>query len=299
MKVGIWIPCVRHLARPDVLRRSIVQAEQLGYDSIWAIDHVIAPRENAAQFGLLYDPLVVLSLAAGLSQRVLLGISVLVVPYRHAVLTARMIASLDDLSGGRVVLGVGPGWNAAEAAMLGVPFEERGPLTDEYLRAMRELWTNPDPSFAGKYVQFGDVEFRPPPAQKPHPPIWVGGHTRPALRRTIEFGDAWHPINLTPAELRAGRAELERLCQQRGRERLPALAPRLDARLVLDDRGGPPPAHAGHILEGTPDDVATQVDELRQLGTEHLVLEFAARDAEHFFAQVEAFARDVRPRLPG
>ena len=172
-------------------------------------------------------------------------------------------------------------------------------MTDEYLRAMRELWTNPDPSFAGKYVQFGDVVFRPPPAQKPHPPIWVGGHTRPALRRTIEFGDAWHPINRTPAELRAGRAELERLGQQRGRERLPALAPRLDARLVLDDRGGPPPAHAGHMLEGTPDDVAAQVEELRQLGTEHLVLEFAARDAEHFFAQAEAFARDVRPRLAG
>ena len=103
-----------------------------------------------------------------------------------------------------------------------------------------------------------------------------------------------------PAEHRpAGRAELERLGQQRGRERLPALAPRLDARLVLDDRGGPPPAHAGHMLEGTPDDVAAQVEELRQLGTEHLVLEFAARDAEHFFAQVEAFARDVRPRLAG
>ncbi len=149
MKIGIWIPSVRPLARPDVIRRSIVQAEQFGYDSIWVIDHVIAPRPNAAQFGLLYDPLVVLSLAAGLTDRVLLGISVLVVPYRHGVLAAKMIASLDNLSGGRIILGVGSGWNAAEFAILGLPFEQRGPMTDEYLRVMRELWTDPEPALPG------------------------------------------------------------------------------------------------------------------------------------------------------
>ena len=299
MKVGIWIPCVRQLARPDVIRRSIVRAEQLGYDSIWTIDHVIAPRRDAAQFGLLYDPLVVLALAAGITERVLLGVSVLVLPYRHGVLTAKMVASLDQLSGGRVLLGVGSGWNAAESAILGLPFERRGAMTDEYLRVMQELWTSPEPRFAGEFTRFDDVEFRPPPVQKPHPPIWVGGHTRPALRRTVEFGDAWHPINRTPAELRAGQAEIERLCRQAGRERVPALAPRIDARLVLDDRGGPAPAHAGHMLEGPPDQLLEQVEELRELGVEHLVLEFVARDTEHFDAQVETFARDVRPRLTG
>jgi probable F420-dependent oxidoreductase len=297
VKVGIWIPSVRQLARPDVIRRSIVLAEQLGYDSIWTIDHVIAPRANAAQFGLLYDPLVVLSLAAGITERVLLGISVLVLPYRHGVLTARMIASIDQLSGGRVILGVGSGWNAAESAILGLPFEERGPMTDEYLRVMRELWTNPEPSFAGKYTQFSEVEFRPPPAQKPHPPIWVGGHSPAALRRTVEFGEAWHPINRTPAELRAGLAELERLGRRFGRQQVPALAPRLDVRLVLDDRGSPPPAHPGYLLEGTPEQLVEQIEELREIGVEHLILEFVARDAEHFGAQVEAFARQVRPRL--
>lgn len=299
MKVGIWIPSVRQLAQSDVIRRSIVQAEELGYDSVWAIDHVIAPRKDAAQFGLLYDPLVVLSLAAGLTERVLLGVSVLVLPYRHGVLTARMIASLDNLSAGRVILGVGSGWNAAEFAILGLPFERRGPMTDEYLRVMQELWTNPEPSFAGEFTQFSDVEFRPPPVQKPHPPIWVGGHSPAALRRTAEFGEAWHPINRTPAQLRAGLAEIERHCQRFGRERAPALAPRIDARLVLDDGGGPAPAHAGHMIEGSPERMVEQIEELREIGAEHLVLEFVARDAEHFAAQVEAFACDVRPRLTG
>ncbi len=297
MKFGIWIPSVRSLARPDVIRRSIVQAEQSGYDSIWTIDHVIAPRKDAAQFGLLYDPLVVLSFAAAMTERVQLGISVLVLPYRHGVLTARMIASLDQLSGGRVILGVGAGWNAAESAILGLPFEQRGPMTDEWIRVMQELWTNPDPSFEGQFTRFADVEFRPPPLQQPHPPIWVGGHSPAALRRTAEFGAAWQPINRTPAELREGMAEIERLGQRFGREQPPALAPRLDAELIVDDGGFPAPAHAAHMLTGAPEQMVEQIEELRELGAEHLILEFVARDAEHFYAQVEAFARDVRPRL--
>ncbi len=124
------------------------------------------------------------------------------------VVTAKMVSSLDALSGGRVVLGIGAGWVAEESAMLGVPFDERGPMTDEYMAAMRELWTSPAPSFAGKYTQFSELHFEPKPVQKPHPPIWVGGHARASLRRAAEIGAAWHPINRSVEELRAGRAEL-------------------------------------------------------------------------------------------
>lgn len=297
MKIGIWIPSVRHMARPGVIRDSIVRAERLGYDSLWTIDHVIAPLANRVQFGLLYDPFVVMALAAGLTERIQIGVSVLVLPYRHPALTAKMVASLDDLSGGRVLFGVGAGWNRAESTILNVPFDERGPMTDEYLRAMQELWTNPEPSFAGRYVSFADVEFRPPPAQKPYPPIWVGGSSPAALRRTAEFGDAWHPINRTPEELRAGMAEIARLGERFGGAAPPALCPRVDARLVLDDLGGPEPAHVGHLLEGTPEQMVELVEEHRALGVEHLVLEFVARDAEHYVAQVEAFADRVRPHL--
>jgi probable F420-dependent oxidoreductase len=297
VKIGIWIPSVRKLARPDVLRRSIVQAEQLGYDSIWTIDHVITPKADLAQFGILYDPLIVMALAAGITERIQIGVSVLVLPYRHGVLTARMVASLDDLSNGRIILGVGSGWNATESAILGLPFEERGAMTDEWIRVMKELWTNPEPSFAGKFTQFNDVTLQPGPTQKPHPPIWVGGSSRAALRRTVELGDAWHPINQTPDQLRKGWAEIERLCQRFGREAPPALAPRIDAHLVIDDQGAPSPAHRGHFVEGTPEAFVEIVEEQRELGAEHLILEFTARDADHFFAQVDAFAEKVRPRL--
>lgn len=297
MEIGVWIPSVRRMANPAVIRRSILQAEQLGYDALWTIDHVIAPRANREQFGLLYDPFIVMALAAGLTQRIRIGVSVLVLPYRHGVLTAKMVASLDDLSGGRVILGVGAGWNATESAILGLPFEERGPMTDEYLRVMRELWTNPEPSFSGRYTQFSDVEFRPLPAQKPHPPIWVGGSSRAALRRTVEFGDAWHPINRTPDQLREGQAEIERHCQRFGRARPPATTLRIDVRLVLDEHPYPKPAHAGHMLVGTPTELEEQIAELHEIGVEHLALEFVGRDADDFAAQLTAFAEQVRPRL--
>ena len=209
MNFGVWIPNCRHLATPDIIRTAAVRAEQLGYESVWVSDHVVVPRANIVNFGqTVFDPLVTLGVVAGATQRIRLGTTVLIVPYRNAVVTAKMISSLDALSGGRVVFGVGAGWVAAESAALGVPFDERGAMTDEYLEAMRELWTSPAPSFAGKYTQFRDIVFEPKPVQRPHPPVWVGGHSRAALRRTVQFGAAWHPINRAPAELRAGQGEI-------------------------------------------------------------------------------------------
>src|ERR1700693_1142480 len=168
MKFGIWIPNCRHLATPEIIRGAAVRAEQLGYDSVWVSDHVVVPNANVVNFGeTIFDPLVTLGVIAGATSRVRLGTTVLIVPYRNAVVTAKMISSLDALSGGRVVFGIGAGWVAEESAVLGVPFAERGAMTDEYLAAMRELWTNPAPSFAGKYTQFSELRCEPTPLQKP------------------------------------------------------------------------------------------------------------------------------------
>jgi alkanesulfonate monooxygenase SsuD/methylene tetrahydromethanopterin reductase-like flavin-dependent oxidoreductase (luciferase family) len=208
-----------------------------------------------------------------------------------------MISSLDALSGGRVTVGIGAGWVAAESAMLGVPFAERGAMTDEYLRAMQELWTSPAPSFAGKYTAFSGLVFEPKPAQKPHPPIWVGGHSRAALRRTVELGAAWHPINRPPAELRSGRLELVRLCQARGRSTTPALTLRNDVRILRPGETPPASAHAGRVIAGEASAVVDQLAELADCGVEHLVLEFLAADGRDLEAQMAAFAEQVRPRV--
>jgi len=298
MDIGVWIPNCRHLATPEIIRHAAVRAEQLGYDSVWVSDHVVVPRANVSNFGeTVFDPLVTLAVIAGATTRVRLGTTVLIVPYRQAVVTAKMISSLDALSGGRFVLGIGAGWVAAESAMLGVPFAERGAMTDEHLRAMRELWTSEAPRFAGKYTQFSELHFAPRPVQKPHPPIWVGGHSKAALRRTVEFGAAWHPINRPVDELRAGVAELRRIGQARGRAVPPALTLRNDVRILRPGQSAPASAHAGRVLAGEPAALVDQIAELAGCGVEHLVLEFLAPDGRDLDEQMALFAERVRPRL--
>jgi probable F420-dependent oxidoreductase len=298
MDFGVWIPNCRHLATPDVIRGTAVRAEQLGYDSVWVSDHVVVPHANVVNFGeTIFDPLVTLAVVAGATSRVRLGTTVLIVPYRNAVVTAKMVSSLDALSGGRVVFGIGAGWVAAESAVLGVPFAERGAMTDEYLEAMRELWTSREPSFAGKYTQFSGLVFEPKPLQKPHPPIWVGGHSQAALRRTARFGAAWHPINRSPAELRAGRTELARICQTRGRSVSPALTLRNDVRVLRPGESAPKSTHGGRVLAGEPAALVDQIAELAECGVDHLVLEFLAADGRVLDEQMAIFAERVRPRL--
>ena len=298
MNFGVWIPTCRHLATPEIIRGAAVRAEQLGYDSVWVSDHVVVPHANIVNFGeTIFDPLVTLGVLAGATSRVRLGTTVLIIPYRNAVVTAKMISSLDALSGGRIIFGVGAGWVAAESAILGVPFAERGAMTDEYLEAMQELWTKPAPSFAGKYTQFSGLTFEPKPLQKPHPPIWVGGHSRAALRRAAQFGAAWHPINRSPEELRAGRTELARLCQARGRAVPPPLTLRNDVRIVGPGQSAPASTHGGRVLAGEPAGLADQIAELADCGVEHLVIEFLAADGPELEEQMAAFAERVRPRL--
>src|SRR4026209_1077647 len=142
MNFGVWIPNCRHLATPDLIRGAWVRAEQLGYDSVWVSDHVVVPHANVVNFGeTIFDPLITLGVVAGATRRVQLGTTVLIIPYRNAGGTAKMVASLDALSGGGLLFGIGAGWVAAESAMLGLPLKERGAMTDEYLRAMQELRT--------------------------------------------------------------------------------------------------------------------------------------------------------------
>jgi probable F420-dependent oxidoreductase len=298
MEFGVWVPNCRHLATPEIIRRTASRAEQLGYDSVWVSDHVVVPRARIGYLGeSVFDPLMTLGVVAGATSRVRLGTTVLIVPYRNAVVTAKMVSTLDALSGGRVILGVGVGWMPDESAILGVPFAERGVMTDEYLAAMRELWTSPEPSFSGRSTRFADLTFEPKPVQKPHPPIWVGGDSRAALRRVVAVGAAWHPINRAPAELRAGTAEIARLCQARARTELPALCPRHDVCVLGPGQPARPSARPGHALVGEPPVVIERLRELADCGARHVVLEFLAADARELDAQLLAFAERVRPAV--
>ena len=228
----------------------------------------------------LLEPLTALALVAGVTERAQLGTSVLVLPHRHPVLAAKMLATLDHLAPGRVILGAGVGWMREEIELLGVPHHRRGAWSDEAIRIMRECWKNERASYKGEFFTFEPVACRPAPAHGTIP-IWIGGHTPQALRRVVALGDGWHAAFPTPAKLEEALGKLRQECQRAGRA-LDTLT--ISARVGLGAR-----RPAAEIL--------TEVRALRDLGVEHVILEPAARDLEAMAGAIERFASDVRPRL--
>lgn len=214
MKFGVYVPQIGPAANREAITAVARQAEELGYDSIHVTDHLIFPVQIRSPYP--YSPdgrylapveapymecLTLLSYLAACTQRVRLAPSVLVLPQRHPVEVARMVACIDVLSGGRVTLGIGSGWLAEEFALLGVPFQRRGHRTNEYIQLLKVLWTEDDPRFKGEFYSLADARMAPKPVQKPHPPIWIGGHSRMALERAGRFGDAWLSVHVSEEPL--------------------------------------------------------------------------------------------------
>ncbi|WP_410623719.1 LLM class flavin-dependent oxidoreductase [Amycolatopsis sp. cmx-8-4] len=263
MKIGVNVPNFGPGTDPGALRSWAQTVEGLGYDLLMVSDHVAITPDVAAQYPApFYEPFTTLSWLAGVTSRVRLGTTVLVVPYRHPLLVARMAANLDQLSGGRLVLGAGVGWAKQEFDALGVPFERRGKLTTEYLRAIRAAWAEHDDYRAGPI------------------PLWLGGLSDAGLRRAVALGDAWHPLRLTMAGFRDG---LGRLTTLAGDRPVPAFAPRILLRLTDTPVTGPD-RRAG---EGTLDQVLDDLARLRDLGADTVVLDpFDADPAETLHPEV-------------
>lgn len=258
MQIGVNVPNFGPGTDPGMLRDWARTVEDLGFDLLMVSDHVAVTPDVAEQYPApFYEPFTTLSWLAGITERVRLGTTVLIVPYRHPLLMARMAANLNDLSGGRLVLGVASGWAKQEFEALGVPFARRGALTDEHLRAMRAAWENDTDYRAGRI------------------PFWVGGNSDAGMRRAVRLGDAWHPLRFTPAWL--GEA-VDRLKAVADAEQLPvpALAPRIALR-VTDEPIIGPDRLAG---EGTIEQVAADLDHLRLLGSETVVLDPFAGDPD-------------------
>lgn len=196
-------PNHRDVATRENLVMLAQRGDELGSDSVWVADHIVIPTTSSrypyTEDGrypfdpsrIFFAPIVTLAFLAGVTTTVRIGISVLIVPYRHPVVTAKMLATLDVLSGGRLIIGVGTGWWEEEFRALGLEtFKRRAACTDEYLRIFKELWTRASPAFAGQFRSFAGIQCNPTPLQKPHPPIWVGGHSDAALRRAVTHGNA-------------------------------------------------------------------------------------------------------------
>ena len=251
MRLGVNVPNFGPGTNPDVLRRWALTVEGLGFYLLMMSDHIAVTPDVAQEYPApFYEPFTTLSWLAGVTRRIRLGTTVLIVPYRHPLLIARMAANLNDLSGGRLVLGVGVGWARREFDALGVPFHERGRLTDEHLLAIRAAWQD-----EGDY-RSGQI------------PLWIGGNSDAALRRAVRVGDAWHPLRFTPGWMAeaAGRLAASAAGQQRPQ---PALMPRIALRLTTAPITGDTRL-AGH---GTIDQIAADLNQLRSLGAGIVVLD--------------------------
>ncbi|PKB78351.1 MAG: hypothetical protein BZY88_18800 [SAR202 cluster bacterium Io17-Chloro-G9] len=300
MKYGFTLPGRGPLATPENMGTIARHGEELGYDCLLTGDHILVPRDIASTYpysengafpgsgtGESMEQLTVLSFLAGQTKTIRLGTSVMIVPHRNPLVAAKALATLDVLSQGRVILGVGVGWMREEFQALGIPpFEERGAVTDEYIQAFKELWTSDNPSFQGQYCQFDNIDFLPKPVQKPHPPIWVGGESRSALGRTARLGDAWCPLGNNPQfpmgepeQLAAGMERLARYARREGRD--PA-----DIEVVY---------RIGVTEE--PDRVAGDIRRYAEMGISQLIVGFGrqANSLDEMLSGMDDFARRVWP----
>jgi probable F420-dependent oxidoreductase len=200
MQLGIHLPHAGGQATPELIRRAAIRAEALGLDDVWVSEHIIVPRASFPRSPLFYDPVLSLTLAAAVTKRVRLGTSVLVLPMRHPLPLAKELATLQDFSEGRLVLGAGVGWLAAEFAALGVPFRERGRRMDKGIAMMRAVWSEDPVTFRGEYIAAEIAAM----TMMPHPvrpiPIWFGARSEAAYARAVRIGDGWHGSQLTPEE---------------------------------------------------------------------------------------------------
>jgi probable F420-dependent oxidoreductase len=296
MRYGIALPNFTRLATPDAIEAAAEAAESLGWEAVWTTDHVLVDRGGAAaDYRTNYDAILTLAWIGSRYPRLKLGTSVIVVPQRNAVLLAKEIATLDALSGGRVIAGVGVGWNRKEFANLGAAerFHERGAYLSETVALWRHLWSGSGEPHDGRFHPLSDFVFTPLPAQGAALPIWIGGRSEPALRRAGRLADGYHSSAIGPAGY-AERLPIIRSAAEEAGRPMPTLSARV--RVQLDQPAGAPD---GYAMRGTPDQVAAEVRAFAELGVEHLALWFAEKSPEGLVAAAERFAGEVEPLARG
>jgi probable F420-dependent oxidoreductase len=318
MRYGFYLPTRGATATAEALETLVRRGEALGFHSAMIADHVVFPATIRSPYpytvsgvfpgqGDALEQLSLMAFVAGISRTLRLVTSVMILPYRNPVLTAKMLATIDVLSRGRLTVGVGVGWLREEFEALQAPdFDRRGAVSNEYLQIFKTLWTQDPATFTGRFYQFKALRCLPQPLQKPHPPIWIGGHSRAALRRVARYGDGWHPVGANPAvplrppELQAALDDLRRLLEAEGRD--PAAvtisfkAPRYDV-----SPSGDLERQAGlerRPFSGTPAQIADDIAAYARLGVSELIVDFRSERLQESLERMEHFAAQVMPAAP-
>ena len=317
MEIGFNAPTAGPLSESETLAKICIGAEAMGFGYAAISDHIVIPSTSNARYpysetgefpgaswAARHEQLTEIAFIAAKTSKLRLATSIMVVPHRPAVLCAKVLSTIDVLSRGRLIVGAGAGWLEEEfEAVAAPPFAARGAVTDEYLRAFQVLWTEDAPYFEGEHVKFAGIVFAPKPVQKPHPPIWVGGESGPALRRAARLGTAWYPIGTNPAHpldslprYRAGLARLHKAAGDAGRDpKSIGLAYRV-ARYGADL---PKKASDGErlLFSGTPAEIAGDIRDMRDLGVGHIDFGFAGPTADEMLGAMKRFRDDIVSRL--
>ena len=294
MKFGIVIPHNWGIEDSQEVIDITVRAEEIGFDSVWINHHVVHAGYIQERLGNrpYFDGLTVLTYVAALTKTIRLGTSVLVLPYLNPLVLAKTLTTLDVMSGGRLVVGVGVGALPQESEALGSDYTQRGAYTDESIAILKELWTQDNPSFSGKFFGFSGIQFWPKPNQKPHPPIQVGGASRAALRRVARVADGWHPTRVTAEDVADGIEYLKRQLESAGRK-LSEITITVRGELNILDAVGP---RREEGLGNTPDRLLSAIDSLAVLGVSEVIFQISTDDADRFNNVMETFATQVMPK---
>jgi probable F420-dependent oxidoreductase len=303
------IPGLPASERGEELRRLALAAEDSGFDSIWVPDRTVFPTDISTRYPDRYgasgsipdsqqvlEPVTAMSFLAGSTSRIKLGFNVLVLPFRNPVLNAKMVTTLDVLSGGRVIFGVGVGWMPEEFEAMSASYADRGALTDEHIEMFKALCAGEVAEYAGRHFSISERVFYPKPLQKPHPPIWIGGKSRAALRRVARLGDGWLPIGLTPDEVVKGGQALRRLCEEADRD---PDTPKLGLNMSMNI-GEPQRSPDGERvpLTGQVTDIIDDVRRYRDAGLELLVISMTWVEPAASLDGMKRFAEEVAPKFP-
>jgi len=323
MKFGVTIPTYGAWGDPAVVRDGVQAAEDLGFDTVWFGDHIVIPSYAAHLSPPNWlEPLSCAFVCAGATKRIRLGVDVLVLPYRNPVWLSQLVASADQLCGGRLTIGTGVGYLTGEFDALGAPdYGQRGAVSDEYLEVLTTLWESDGPvSFSGRWINFADIHAAPPPAQRPMP-LWVGGNIGAARRRAALHGNGWHPLFPAADEYRDGRAEILDLRIAAGVAGGFAFSYSCPpTRVMLTDAEMPTTVGYGTVdlpdeyqyappfptapngrprFVGTPDELIEDIREFESAGVEHLALRFSIgtpeEDLAHLTTQMQRFMEHVAP----
>lgn len=323
MDIGVRVPCYKRWCRRSEAEAIATQAEATGFASLWVQDHLVAPTgppEQTTVAGLSewmtsgsdrpepakpkktiteyyagddwwIDLYAMWGFLAGVTRRVRLGSDILVIPYRHPIVQAKLLGSIDVLSEGRLIIGTGSGHVPAEAAALDVDFDARARLHDEYLRIIAAILTSEEVEFEGEFHRFGPLRTMIRPVQRPHPPIWVGGNGRRAIRRAVELGQGWLPSVVEPDALARGIEELHRVAAEHGREEDITVAVSMPGLIRLADPDAPPSRRPPM----TADKAMALLQRYAALGVSHVSLAFSTPSAAVYLRQMELFAEQVLP----